>query len=273
MTTEDDSLPDPTSSMLAFFGSELNRIRRKAGKSQTQAAEMAHTTQAMISYVERAKRVPSEPLAHDLDSAFGTDGHFGRLHPLVIKFAYPSWFLPYVEMEREATSLSVFDIQLIPGLLQTEAYARALLASGRPDNLGDMVAARLTRQDIFEREDRPRTWFVFDEYALVRPYVAPSDMREQLQHLLTAAEHPRCVIQVIPRDAPPHPGLDGSFTILGFDTGPDVLHVDGFLQGRMAADPAEVISASRAYDLIRAIAMPPRASADLIRKYLKETSQ
>ncbi|MBC2878425.1 MULTISPECIES: helix-turn-helix domain-containing protein [Streptomyces] len=272
MATEDDSLPDPTSSMLAFFGSELNRIRRKAGKSQTQAAEMAHTTQAMISYVERAKRVPSEALAHDLDSAFETDGHFGRLHPLVIKFAYPSWFLPYVEMEREATSLSIFNNQLIHGLLQTEEYARAVLAGGRPDSLEDLVAARMTRQDIFEKETPPHAWFVLDEYALARPYPGPAAMKEQLQHLLTVGERPRTVIQIIPRNAPPHPGVNGSFNILSFETGADVLHVDGITRGHMTADPAEVLVASRSYDLIRAVALSPRESADVIRTYLKELS-
>ncbi|KAB7849995.1 helix-turn-helix domain-containing protein [Streptomyces mobaraensis] len=273
MTTEDDSLPDPTSSMLAFFGSELNRIRRKAGKSQTQAAEMAHTTQAMISYVERAKRVPSEPLAHDLDSAFGTDGHFGRLHPLVIKFAYPSWFLPYVELEQDVSVFRSFECQLIHGLLQTEEYARTVLASGRPDNVNDLVAARLTRQGIFERDEPPHTWFIMDEYALTRSFIPPAVLAPQLQHLLDVGRHPRTVIQVVPFDSPAHPGLAGPFALMGFETGPDVLHVDGFSQGRIALEPSEVESAMRAYDLLRAAALSPEASADLIRKHLKELTQ
>ncbi|MGK5639582.1 helix-turn-helix domain-containing protein [Streptomyces sp. URMC 126] len=270
MTEENESLPDPTSSLLAFFGSELYRIRKAAKKSQSQAARMAHTTQAMISYIEGAKRVPSEALAHDLDAAFGTDGHFGRLYPLVIKFAYPSWFLPYVEMERQATSLSIFNNQLIPGLLQTEAYARAVLAGGRPDSLEDLVAARITRQDVFERETPPHAWFILDEYALTRAYPGRPAMRKQLQHLLTVGGRPRTVIQVVPRDAPPHPGVNGSFNLLSFDNGTDVLHIDGVVRGRMSADPEEVIAASRSYDLIRAVALSPRESAELIQTHLKE---
>ncbi|MGW1194300.1 helix-turn-helix domain-containing protein [Streptomyces sp. NPDC002536] len=269
MTAETDA-PDPTSSLLAFFGSELRRVRTAAGLSQGQTAKKAHTTQAMISYVEAAKRVPSEDLARDLDEVFGTGGHFGRLYPLVIRFAYPSWFLPFVEMERDATSIRSFQAQVIPGLLQTEEYARAVLAGGRPDSLDDLVAARMTRQSLFEREEPPHTWFVIDEYALIRPLVTSANMRQQLEHLLHASEQPRTVIQVVPRDAPPHLGLDGSFTIMGFDSGEDVLHVNGFSQGRMAVDVAEVTAASYSYDLIRAMALSPNASADLIRKHLEE---
>ncbi|MFF4409392.1 Scr1 family TA system antitoxin-like transcriptional regulator [Streptomyces sp. NPDC001404] len=257
MTAETDA-PDPTSSLLAFFGSELRRVRTAAGLSQEQCAKRAHTTQAMISYVEAARRVPSEDLARDLDVAFGTDGHFGRLHPLVIRFAYPSWFLPYVEMEREATSIRSFQAQVIPGLLQTEEYARAVLASVRPDCLNDLVAARMSRQALFERDSPPKAWFVMDEYALTRPFVGPAATGRQLEHLLQAGESPRTVVQVVPRDAPPHPGLAGPFTLLSFDTGADVLHVDGFSQGWMALEAAQVNAAAHSYDLIRATALRPR---------------
>ncbi|GAA2926857.1 helix-turn-helix transcriptional regulator [Streptomyces thioluteus] len=272
MAAETDS-PDPTSSLLAFFGSELRRVRTEAGKSQGETARLAHTTQAMISYVEAAKRVPSEDLARDLDLAFGTGGHFGRLYPLVIKFAYPSWFLPFVELEREATSMRVFECQIIPGLLQTEDYARAMLASVRPDNLDELVAARVTRQDILEREAPPRTWFVMDEYALMRRIGGPVVMRAQFEALLRAGERPRTVIQVVPRTVPAHPGLSGAFTTLGFDTGQDVLFVDGFSQGRIALDPREANAASHAYDLLRAAALSPEATAELISAHLKELGQ
>ncbi|KNB52911.1 helix-turn-helix domain-containing protein [Streptomyces caatingaensis] len=269
MAAETDT-PDPTSSLLAFFGSELRRVRLAEGKSQSETAKLAHTTQAMISYVESAKRVPSEELARDLDLAFGTGGHFGRLYPLVIKFAYPSWFLPFVQFERDASSIRSFQPQVIPGLLQTEEYAREVLASGRPDSLDDLLAARMTRQDLFERDTPPRTWFVMDDYALTRAFMPPKIMKGQFQHLLQAADRPRTVIQVVPRDAPPHPGLAGPFTLLSFDEGSDVLHVDGYSQGWTVLDAGRISEAAHAYDLIRATALSPRASADLINTYLKE---
>lgn len=272
MTAETDG-PDPTASMLAFFGSELFRIRTEAGMSQARAAKKAHTTQSMLSKVESALRVPSEDLAHDLDEVFGTGGHFGRLHPLVIRYAYPSWFLPFIELENDATSMRVFESQIVPGLLQTEDYARAMLTAVRPDNLDDLVAARMSRQNILERDTPPRLWFVMDEQALLRNIGGAEVMRAQLEHLLKASEEPRTVIQVIPKRVPAHAGLAGPFTVLGFDEGPDVLYVDGFSQGRIALDAGEVAEAARSYDLLRAVALSPDATADLIGAHLEGLSQ
>ncbi|WP_431784766.1 helix-turn-helix domain-containing protein, partial [Streptomyces chumphonensis] len=206
--------PDPSSSMLAFFGSELRRLRTEAGLSQGETAKRAHTTQSMISKLEAAQRVPSEELTRDLDTALNTDGHFTRLHPLVLRYAYPQWFLPYVELEREATSICSFQCQVIPGLLQEEAYARPLLECGRPDNIDDLVAARMSRQAILEQVDRPRVWFVIDEQVLRRRIGGRRVMEEQLKRLLRAGEEPRTVIQVVPERVAAHPGVEGAFTVL-----------------------------------------------------------
>ncbi|MEV3870015.1 DUF5753 domain-containing protein [Streptomyces sp. NPDC049906] len=264
--------PDPTTSLLAFFGAEVLRLRTERGMSQATLAAKALATQAMISYVERAKRVPSRELAEGLDHALRTGGHFVRLYPLVIRYAYPSWFLPYMELEREAVSFRSFEGQLVHGLLQTEGYARAVLTSARPDNLEDLVAARMSRQHVFERNLPPRAWFVVDEYVLIRHVGGQEVMRGQLEKLLRAGESLRTVIQVIPRDTVVHPGLSGSFALLGFDEGADILYSDGFSQGWAATDPAEVASAAHAYDLLRAVALPPDESADLIGRHLKGLS-
>ncbi|WP_329119783.1 helix-turn-helix domain-containing protein [Streptomyces sp. NBC_01465] len=270
MAVETDPLPDPTTSLLAFFGTEVRRIRTSVGMSQEEAARKAHTTQSMLSKIEAAKRVPSADLARDLDLAFRTDGHFGRLHPLVVRYAYPSWFLPIVQLEHDATSVRSFQNQIIPGLLQTEEYARAMLTAVRADNLEDLVAARMTRQSVFERETPPRTWFIVDEYVLMRQIGGTAVMRQQLGRLVTAGREPRIVIQVIPREVAAHPGLAGSFTVLGFSEGSDVLFVDGFSQGRIALDARDVTEGLHAYDLLRAVALSPDASAELIGRHIEE---
>ncbi|WP_340561919.1 helix-turn-helix domain-containing protein [Streptomyces sp. GSL17-111] len=260
--------PDPSSSMLAFFGSELRRLRTEAGLSQGETAKRAHTTQSMISKLEAAQRVPSEELTRDLDTALHTDGHLTRLHPLVLRYAYPTWFLPYVELERDATSIKTFESQVVPGLLQTEDYARPLLASGRPDNLDDLVAARLSRQPILEEDDRPRAWFVLDEQVLRRPIGGHQVMVRQLERLLAAGEEPRTVIQVVPERVAAHPGVEGAFTVLSLDESPDVLYVDGFSQGRIGLEARELSHARHAYDLLRALALSHEDSAELIRTYI-----
>ncbi|MBZ4321517.1 helix-turn-helix domain-containing protein [Streptomyces huiliensis] len=272
MPVETD-VPDPLGSPLAFFGSELSRLRNAARLSQSRMARMARTTQPMISYVENAKRVPSEDLAKDLDLALGTGDHFARLFTLVVKFVYPGWFRSFIEFEREASAISAYASTLIPGLLQTEGYAHAILAGGRPYDIDHLVTARMSRQDVFDRPDRPLTWFIVDEYAISRMLTTPTVMRAQLERLLDAQDHPKTVIQVIPHDTPPHPGLAGPFINLNFDVGADVVHIDGFLQGRTALDPDEVSAAEHAYDLIRAVALSPQASADLIWRRRKELAR
>ncbi|MFF4531466.1 Scr1 family TA system antitoxin-like transcriptional regulator [Streptomyces sp. NPDC001407] len=280
MPQEDDNgQPDAPASLLAFFGSRVFKLRNERGWSQAQLAHEAHTTGAMISYVENAKRVPSADLARDLDAAFGTD-FFAEFFPFVVRYAYPSWFLPFIELERDAARHRVFESQIIPGLLQTEDYARAMLTPVRPDNLDDLVAARMTRQALFERDDPPRTWFILDEQALRRTIGGPEVMAAQFERLLAAGQHPRTVIQVVPDTVTAHPGLAGPFTLLSFDQGEtsqdrerkpphDVLYVDGFSQGRTALDTAEVSDAARAYDLLTSYALSPEASAERIGEHLK----
>ncbi|MEV7087746.1 helix-turn-helix transcriptional regulator [Streptomyces sp. NPDC093085] len=280
MPQEDDNgQPEAPASLLAFFGSRVLKLRNELGWPQQELAKKAHTTGAMISYVENAKRVPSPDLARDLDIALGVD-FFAEFHPLVVKYAYPSWFLPFIELERVATRHRVFESQIIPGLLQAEDYARAMLTAVRPDNVDDLVAARMTRQSVFEREVPPHMWFIVDEQVLRRRIGGPDVMRTQLEHLLTAGKHPRTVIQVVPEEVAAHPGLAGPFTLLSFDQGEnsqkhdckpphDVLYVDGFSEGRMALGTAEVSGASRAYDLLTSYALSPEASAERISEHLK----
>ncbi|MEU5160261.1 helix-turn-helix transcriptional regulator [Streptomyces sp. NPDC020875] len=278
MTMENDhGRPEPTSSLLAFFGSRLLKLRIEHGWSQSDLATKAHTTGAMISYVEHAKRVPSADLARDLDQAFGTD-FFAEFYPFVIRYAYPSWFLPYVELEGQAAAIRMFDSQVIPGLLQTEDYARATLAAMRPDRLDDLLAARMTRQAIFERDDPPYCWFIVDEQALRREIGGLDVMAAQLEHLLVLGQEPRNVIQIVPREVAAHPGLAGPFTLLSFEQSRDqgsgkpphdVLYVDGFSQGRTALEREEVAFAARAYDLLISYALSPEASAEHISEHLE----
>ncbi|EDY43612.1 xre family toxin-antitoxin system, antitoxin component [Streptomyces sp. SPB074] len=269
VTAETDA-PDAASSLLAFFGTELSRLRSERGMSQGKLAKAAYTTQAMISYVENAERVPSPELAQNLDTALETAGHFTRLYPLVVRYAYPTWFLPFIELERDATTMRVFEAQIIPGLLQTKDYARAMLSAVRPDNLSDLVAARMSRQELFEREVTPRMWFIMDEQVLQRPIGGDDVWRAQLGHLLRRAESPRTLVQVIPRKVVAHAGLAGPFTLLTFEKeAPDVLYVDGFSQGRTALESREVADGAHAYDLLRAVALSPEDTAELIGDYME----
>ncbi|MGP4004178.1 helix-turn-helix domain-containing protein [Streptomyces sp. 8N706] len=268
--SELDPLFDPTSSTLAFFGAELRLRREAAGISQSELAKVVHCAPSLLSKIESAKRVPKDDLAVLLDSALGTDGFFERLWPVMIKNAYPAWFRPYVELEEAAAEIWSFEVQVVPGLLQTESYAGALFAPARLPNAEDLVAARMTRQHILERDNPPKLWAVLDENVLRRAVGGPLIMAQQLQRLVESAQHPHVVVQVVPYDVGAHASMDGPFAGLTLDEGPDVVYVDGRIRGLILADPADVKEHRYAYDLIRADALSPSASIDLIASVAKE---
>ncbi|MFE4060964.1 DUF5753 domain-containing protein [Streptomyces sp. NPDC059096] len=198
------------------------------------------------------------------------NGRFVRLWPLALRWAFPPWFRRYVELEWTATSISMFHAQLVPGLVQTEAYARAVLRTGRPGNLEDLVTARMERQRILTREDPTKLWIILDEGVLRRAIGGKRVMSEQLEQLRTLTETPRHVIQIIPRTIAAYPGSGSPFGLLSFDEGSEVVHVDGFPKGYVLADPDDVTTARDTYDLLKAIALPPDESASRIGSILKE---
>ena len=144
---------DSQVSALAMFSEELRRARAAAGLTQDQLAEKIAYSPSLVAHVETGSRAPSVDFARRADDALRTGGLLSRLQPLVRSEAYPAWFRDWVEIEREATSLRWFEPLLIPGLLQTEEYARAVLSGGQPGRCGDdeisrLVGARMDRQAI-----------------------------------------------------------------------------------------------------------------------------
>ncbi|WP_035798722.1 helix-turn-helix domain-containing protein [Kitasatospora mediocidica] len=265
-------LLDPTSSVLAFYATDLRRKREKAGISQRAFAKQALMAPSLLNKIEAGTRLPTKELSKLADDTFGLEDHFQRLWPLVIKYAYPAWFRPFVDLEEAATAIRSFEVQVIPGLLQTEAYARAVFGARRQnhDVVKEQVTARLARQHILTRDDRPELWVVLDELILRRPLGGAKVMREQLERVIAAAEEPGTVIQLLPFASGVHAGLAGSFSALTLDEGPGVVYVDGFLQGQILADPADVKAAERTYDLLTAVALSPDASIDLIAAAAKD---
>ncbi|MFE2443013.1 Scr1 family TA system antitoxin-like transcriptional regulator [Streptomyces sp. NPDC021218] len=264
---------DPTVSPLAHFGAEVRLERERVGMSREDLGREAHCGYSLVAKIEAGKRVPALEFAEACDRVFPhANGRFVRLWPLVLRHAFPPWFRRYVDFERDATIIRTFESQIVPGLLQTPEYARALFRTGRPDSLDDLVTARMARQSLWVRDSPPRAWFVLDEQALHRNIGGAEVMGCQLERLLKAGQEPRTVIQVVPQAVGAHPGLEGPFTILSFGQGPDVLYVDSFSEGRTVLDAAEVDAAAHAYDLLRSYALSPEASAEVIGTCLEELS-
>lgn len=261
--------PDPSLGILGYFARRVRAFRKHKNWSQSELAKRMYTDQATISRFEKCKQLPTLAQCKALDKVFEVVDIFVDMYEPLHNTLYPAWFRPWIEMERQALSICALQTQVLPGLLQTEDYARAMLATVRPPNLDTLVAARLSRQALFEREDRPRCWFILDWPVLQRQIGGPQVMQAQLRRLLHEIEDNRTVIQVISSDRPVHAGINGAFTVMGLPNHSRVLHVDGFIKGRMSLDSDEITEADRTYDLLRGDAMSPDQSADLIRAQLQ----
>ncbi|MEV1010434.1 helix-turn-helix transcriptional regulator [Streptomyces sp. NPDC049881] len=273
MTTEleYEEKRDPAVSTLAYFGKELKLCRDGARMSQQELAEEVPCHHTLINKIETAVRIPSLHIAQTCDRVFDTGGTFERMWPIVIKYAFPSWFRPFVDLEEQASVIRNFELVVVPGLLQTEEYARAILSTGRLENLEDVVAARMQRQHILHRIHRPRLWVIMEEACLRRPVGGRDVMYRQIQHLIRASDEPRTVIQVVPCKVAVHAGIAGPFSLLSFeDKSPDVLYSDGFPQGHIRALSEDVAIAGWAYDLLRADALSTAESVELMDKIAKE---
>ncbi|MFJ3692971.1 Scr1 family TA system antitoxin-like transcriptional regulator [Streptomyces sp. NPDC090052] len=261
---------DPSASPLDYFGWELRRQREAHGLKQGQLGDVIFCTGSLIGQIETTKKIPTRDFAERVDAALGTDGMFSRLVGLVLRSQLPTWFQPYAEMEARAAYISTYQAQLVYGLLQTEEYARAVLATGLPDDLESLVAARMERQRILERERPPLTWAILDEAALYRPIGGRDVMRNQLARLLDYADHRWTRIQVLPFEAGEHASLDGSFTVMRFEDDPDIIYTEDLISGHMTASPETVRESARRYAHLQAAALSVEASAALIARVMEE---
>ncbi|WP_435189832.1 helix-turn-helix domain-containing protein [Streptomyces sp. bgisy126] len=261
---------DPSASPLDYYGAELRRLREEAGLNQSQLGDVVYCTGSLIGQIETAKKVPTRRFSEQLDAALMTGGTFSRLVGLVLKSQLPAWFQPYADLEAKATYISTFQAQVVYGLLQTDAYARAVLGARTEGDLDARVAARIDRQRILDRETPPLIWVVLSEAVLHQEIGGREVMREQLAHLLRMQEREWVKIQILPFEAGAHAGLPGSFNLLRFEDDPDLVYTEDFVRGHMTADAAAFREGSLRYDHLRAAALSVEKSAELIARVMEE---
>lgn len=204
---------DPYASPLAFFGAELKRLRERAGMTQGEVAKGTNYALSTVSAYETGRLIPPAEFARSADTLFGTngktevdEGDLTRLQHLVEQVSVRPWFRDRIEVERKASEIKEYESHQIPGLLQTEDYARAAISAARPappaEELEQMVALRMTRQQILELDgDLPldqepplRLWAIIDESALHRVAGNPQVMQGQRDHLISLAQQPNVTI-------------------------------------------------------------------------------
>jgi transcriptional regulator with XRE-family HTH domain len=251
---------------------ELRRLRDQAKLTIEDVAEKLECSSSKISRMETGHVGVNPRDARELLRLYGvSDDRLDALVQLAREARRKGWWDSYSEvftgafvgLEAEASSLRAYQALLVPGLLQTEDYMRAVIRAARPDatvaEVEMRVKARLARQRLLTEAEPPRYWAVIDEAVLCRPVGGEAAMRAQLNWLVTRAALPHVTIQVLPFSAGAHSGMEGSFLILGFpeQADPDVVYVDNTAAGIYLEEPAEILRYTLMFDHLRAAALSP----------------
>jgi transcriptional regulator with XRE-family HTH domain len=273
---------------LSLFVDEMRAMRTERGWSRAELAAHAQYSESLIAMVETYQRAPTQALAKALDRAFqtpgftedtpgkpGTPGTFGRLWLKLRNISFPEPFRAYMEHEEKAKTLRCCEHSLVPGLLQTEAYARAVMYT-RPgateEDVESDVAVRMARQRILTRGNPhpPWLWVLIDEGILYRPVAPAKVMNDQLVHVIEVSHWPQVSIQVVPYVAGGHSGLSGAFIIADFATEPSVVYLADAAGSRIAESTETVSYVSMRFETLRSEALPKAASRDLMAKVAEE---
>ena len=269
---------DPGASPAHFFGAEVRRAREAAGLTLAGLGAVVPCDASTVSRIESGLLNPTERFAVACDEAFPQmGGWFTRFYSNSPRWdgPYPSWFADWVDAERRAAVLRWWEPLLVPGLLQTAEYARALFkawkTTGDDDEVENLVTARIDRQRIFCQPKPPSFWAVIDEGVLRRRIGGAKVMQDQLVHLAEMTERPTINVHVIPAEVGAHIGLLGAFAIAGFEgDASSIVYFESPNEGQTMRDPATVAKIILAFDTLRSEALPRGASQDSIMKVAEE---
>ncbi|MFE3524179.1 Scr1 family TA system antitoxin-like transcriptional regulator [Streptomyces sp. NPDC059161] len=259
---------DPSTSPRALLGAELRFAREKTGLTQDELGQPLFVSGSFIGQLESGTRRMHLEYARQIDQILGTEGFFSRNCVAAAKSKYPDHFAEAAEAEAVATTIREYAPLLIPGLLQTEAYARAVFRAYQPTApeavIDELVAARLERAQLLADPTTPMLWAVIDEAVLRREVGGRAVMAEALAHIAALGFRHRIIVQVLPFSAGGHAALDGGLKLMAFADAPPLAYVDGLGTGWLQDDPATVARHTLTYDLVGASALSPKQSLALI---------
>jgi transcriptional regulator with XRE-family HTH domain len=277
----DAELPEDNDGARDFIrgvGKQFQVARLRAGFTQQQAAERLNYGVDMIASVERGRRTPTPELLVAADKLFDAGGLLAAVAEDLQKarnktrVRHPAWYRQVAAIEAKAVEIHSYQTMVIPGLLQTEAYARAAHRARRPQldeaTIEKRVADRLDRQKVLTVWPPPHASFVIEESVLRRPLGGREVHRGQLHNLLRVGELRDTEVQVMPMACEEHPDLEGPFALFTPKGKPQVAYVESYGRGHIISDAEEVRVMAAWYGSIRAHALTPRESVALIEKML-----
>jgi transcriptional regulator with XRE-family HTH domain len=245
-----------------YFGRQVRKARTAAGWTLKEFGDRIAYSTGQVSRIESGKRPPNEVFAKACDTAFpGLNGWFSDFYAESREWlATPPWFRPWTEHEQSARVLRVWTCGHFSGLVQTEDYARAVLASEpgvSEEQVAERTAARMARQRVLTRDDPPAVWFLIDEAAMFRRVGSPEIMAAQLRHLAAVASLPAVTVQVVPSVV--HAGMSGSLAAAD-----NAAYIDTAAGGMVFEDAETVRALTIRFDTIRAWARPASELAAII---------
>jgi transcriptional regulator with XRE-family HTH domain len=264
-----------------LLGVELRRLREDAGLTIDRVAEALECSQSKVSRIETGQVSATPRDVRDMLGLYRVDD--ARLEAMVQvarearqrgwwqRFVdVPDGVPAYVGLETAATSIDIYMALIVPALLQTADYARAVIAAVRPDlptrELDRRVELRMRRQALLDQERPPALRVLLDDTVLRRPVGGAAVMAAQRRRLLADADRPAVTLRVLATEAGAHAGMDGPFTIFGFPAAAerDVVALDSAADALYLEEPEDVARYRRVFELLLPAALPPAASAELI---------
>ncbi|QPP05521.1 helix-turn-helix domain-containing protein [Streptomyces bathyalis] len=272
---EDEDAP---SDLFRAVGRQVRLLRERAGLTQRELGERLAYGEDLISSLERGRRTPQPEFLDAADELLGANGLLRATKDDVerararARVRHPAWFRDYARLEREAVEISFFSTLTIPGLLQTEEYARATFLVRQPlldlETIEQRVAARLARQEILTKWPAPMVTAVLDESVLRRAIGGGTVQRGQLKSLIDSTGLRSTTLQVLPLDCEGYAGVDGPFILLTPKGKQQVGYLEVQGENRLVTGPEQVRTLAARYGSIRGQALTPRESLSLIEKML-----
>jgi len=272
-------------------GSQLRRLRESAGMTREAAGYAIRGSESKISRLELGRVSFKKRDITDLLKLYGIGEDDERVTALVALAeeanqpgwwhryddVMAKWFQTYIGLEEAASLIRTYELQFVPGLLQTEDYARAVVSVGAPQDTDEAIEARvrvrLERQRILERPDPPTLWAVIDEAALRRPMGGRRLMRAQIEHLLLLMKRPNITVQVVPFRQGGHAAETGAFTILRFegDDLPDVVYLEQLVSALYLDKREQVDRYAQTMVRLTSESPTPDATMELLQRILEQT--
>ncbi|RBQ20041.1 hypothetical protein DP939_09430 [Spongiactinospora rosea] len=260
---------DPTVGPAARFGAALRKYRVEAQLTQVQLADMTGYSKSRIGNVERGDENPTRQLIELCEKALGLDGELLAHWPAISYNGTPEWYRQWPPIERVADQIISVAPLIVPGLVQTEEYARAIFAGNpqaTPPEVEEAVRARLERQTIFSRPAPPQYLAVIDESILYRPIGDGSITLRQLEHLITMAENSWFTLQLLPYEAMCTVLLAGPVVLAQENGAPIAAYIESALYGRVIDNPMQIKLLAARIEYVRSAALPGYLSMQRIKE-------